>query len=245
MLIEQNPWHFTFDLNPPPPCYTDFMTCVFVPRMAPDSEINRGYLRINMNGLGYTPLYRWDGNETKMGDILNLKPFMASYFNGAWYIIGRIPPEFRPGGIDLWVRTDGNDATADGTRNTPDRAFRTIRAAFASVGERFMATPLFSANIKLGNMGWFEDAYIGPFGGAVTITGGGVDGGGWGGGSRFDYRIQNGYYAGENRWMSLAFVAVNSVGLTGITMMVTAGPIASALLVGGRTNLSCTDCAFE
>lgn len=246
MLIEENPWHFTFTLNPAPPCYTDFMCVTFVPRMAPESEINRSYLRINMNGLGYCPLYRWDGSETKMGDILNLKPFLAVHFAGAWYIIGRIPPEFRPGGIDLWVRTDGNDATADGTKNTPDRAFRTIRGAFASVGERFMATPLFVANIKLGIPGVYESAYLGPFGGGLSIYGGGADGGGWGGGNRFDYQIHSAFYAGENRWISLGVVAINSVGLRGVTFNLYApSGTGSALLVGARTNASMENCAFN
>jgi hypothetical protein len=246
MLVQQNPWHFDFSVNPAPPCYTDFMTVTFVPRMPPDTDWNQGFVRINMNGLGYVPLYRWDGNECRAGDILPLKPFMAAYFNGAWYIIGRIPPEFRPGGIDLWVRTDGNDATGDGTRNTPDKAFRTIMGAFRSVGERFMATPLFVAHIKLGIPGTYEAAYLGPFGGGLTITGGGADGGGWGTGSRFDYNINSAYYAGEARWIALGLFGINSVGLYGLTMMLNApGGAASTLLVGGRTNASLENCAFN
>jgi len=246
MLVEENPWYFRFSVDPPPPCETDFMTCTFVPRMDPEAEYNRGYLRINMNGLGYRPLLRWDGNECRQGDILPFKPFMASYFNGAWYIIGRIPPEFRPGGIDLWVRTDGNDATADGVYNRPDRAFRTIEGAFRSVGERFMATPLFTANIKLGIPGDYESAVLGPFGSNLTITGGGSDAGGWGGGSRWDYRIRSKFYAGENIWIALQLNAVNNVALYGIDMMIDQGSfVQSALLVGGRTNCSSRNCAFE
>src|SRR5262245_25470363 len=65
MLIEQNEFHFTCTLDPPPPCLTDFLTCTFVPRMAPDTDWNRGYVRINCNGLGYNPLFRHDGTECK------------------------------------------------------------------------------------------------------------------------------------------------------------------------------------
>jgi len=246
MLIQQNPWHFTFRVDPPPPCYTDFMTCTFVPRMPPDTDYNQGYVRLNMNGLGYVPLFRHDGTECKPGDLLPLKPFMAAFFDGAWYIIGRIPPEFRPGGIDLWVRTDGNDATGDGTRNTPDKAFRTIDGAFRSVGERFMATPLFTANIKLGIPGHYEAGYLGPFGSNLSITGGGSDAGGWGGGSRWDYRILSRYYVGESIWTALAFMGCNNVVLTGINMLLmNAGQNARSLLVGHNTTLATRNCAFE
>src|SRR5262249_8549405 len=149
------------------------------------------------------------------------------------------------GGIDLWVRTDGNDETGDGTRNSADRAFRTIMGAWRSVGERFMATPLFTANIKLGIPGVYESAYVGPFGSNLTISGGGYDGGNWGGGNRWDYQIQSGYYAGEDIWLALAFSACNSVGLYGITMLNSYSAKSSALLWGAGSNGMCSQCAFN
>ena len=43
------------------------------------------------------------------------------------------------GAVDAWVRTDGNDATGDGTANSPDKAFRTIEGAWNAVGGRYAA----------------------------------------------------------------------------------------------------------
>jgi len=247
MLDQQTPWFFDCTVDPPPPCYTDFLTFTFVPRFLPNVSTNRGFVRINLNGLGYVPLFRHDGTELRQGDILNYKPFMAVYFNGAWYLIGRIPPEYSLGGIDLWVRTDGNDETADGTANSPERAFRTINAAWRSVAERFLATPLFTANIKLGIPGDYEAAYLGPFGSNLTISGGGWDAGGWGGGDRWSYRILSRYYPGEDNWIALAFYGCNSVALHGLTLLIMNGggpPSARALLVGGRTTLTARNCSF-
>lgn len=76
------------------------------------------------------------------------------------------------GSMDLWVRTDGNDTIGDGSANTPDKAFRTIAGAWASVASRKTVTsPIYPLNIRLGIPGTYEAANIQNYGGPVFIWG--------------------------------------------------------------------------
>jgi len=215
MLVAQTAFQYAITLDPVPPYYTDFLTIVFVPQLLPGATQNQGYVRINVNGLGYVPLYRNDGEEVRAGDILSLKPFIATYFNGAFHMIGLCAsqvPLVKYGGLDAWVRTDGNDVTGDGTANSPDKAFRTLNGAWEAVGSRYMATPLFSVNFKLGIPGTYEAGVIGPFGSTMTITGDEQN--------RGAYRIGTKFYPGSNVWISLQTVGVAQMAIAGVTLQI-------------------------
>lgn len=161
---------------------------------------NSGPVRINIDNLGYLPVLRNDGLPLEPGDFRGGVPFIMVYCNGRFYIPGLSAsqvPIIVKGGVDIWIRTDGNDVTGDGSANTPDKAFRTIAGAWGRVGSRYAATPLFSMNFKLGNPGTYAGAILGPFGGNVSV-------GGAGGGTRSDYRLSSVDF-GNNVWGNLFF----------------------------------------
>lgn len=63
-------------------------------------------------------------------------------------------PRFLTGDVTLWVRTDGNDSTGDGSANTSDKAFLTPAAAIAYAAKRFYFAG-FKLIIRLGNTGTY------------------------------------------------------------------------------------------
>jgi hypothetical protein len=125
-------------------------------------------------GLGEYPILRNDGRPLEPGDLRGGMPYIIAFVNGAWYMCGLAAsqvPIIVKGGIDVWIRPDGNDTTGDGTANTPGKAFRTINGAWYAVGSRYAATPLFAINMRLGIPGDYEAGAIANFGGNVSLTG--------------------------------------------------------------------------
>jgi|GEM_PF-1915682 len=239
LIVAQNPFNFTVTLDPVPPAYSDFMTLTLVPALAGTDTQNQGYVRVNVNGLGSVPLLRNDGGELHAADMLQGKPFIATYYQGAFYLVGLAAsqvPLVKIGGIDVWVRTDGNDATGDGTTNTPDKAFRTIQAAWNSVGARFAATPLFAVNIKLGIPGTYEGAAIGPFGGAIFVTGD-IN-------NRWAYRIST-FDIGQGLYASLDVNGVTQFAMFGITLLVDSPTNRIASLFVGQTLVGLYNVGFD
>src|SRR5262245_57092417 len=90
LLMEQqtSPFYYAVNLDPPATRYSDFMTLTLVPWMVDCGTQNRGYVRINVNGLGWVPLFRNDGQEVRAADLRAGIPFIASYYKGAFYYIG-------------------------------------------------------------------------------------------------------------------------------------------------------------
>jgi hypothetical protein len=171
LYLHDGPFDYAGGLNPrllayPPDC------CMFL-KVIPNIR-NQGSVRINIDGLGYIPVLRNDGTNLLAGDFLAGVPFLVTYCNGALFIPGLVSsqvPIVKTGGIDCWIRTDGNDTTGDGTANTPGKAFRTIAGCWYAVGSRYAATPLFSINMRLGIPGDYEGAWVGNFGGGTSLTG--------------------------------------------------------------------------
>jgi len=239
LLVATNPFNFTVTLDPVPAAYTDLMTLTLVPALAPGDTQNQAYVRVNVNGLGSVPLLRNDGGELHAADLLQGKPLVATYYQGAFYLIGLAAsqvPLVKIGGIDVWVRTDGNDATADGTTNTPDKAFRTIQAAWNSVGARYAATPLFSINIKLGIPGTYEGAAIGPFGGAIVVMGD-IN-------NRWNYRIST-FDMGQGLYGALDVNGVTQFAMYGITLLVDSPTNRIASLFVGQTLVGLYNVGFD
>jgi hypothetical protein len=159
------------NLNPPLTSYP--ANCCMLLKVIPNIR-NQGAVRISINGLGYIPVLRNDGTNLMAGDFLGGVPFLLVYCNGAlWYpgLVSSQVPIVKLGGIDVWIRTDGNDTTGDGTENTAAKAYRTIMGAWYAVGSRYAATPLFSINMRLGIPGDYEGGSISNFGGGVSLTG--------------------------------------------------------------------------
>jgi len=174
LLVEVNPFNFTVTLDPPPKTYTDFMTLTLVPQMLGAETQNQGYVRINVNGLGFVPLYRNDGQELRAADLRPGKPFIVAYYQGAFYVVGLSNsqvPLVLVGSVDFWIRPDGHDDTGDGTANTPDKAFRTIDGCWAAVGSRYAGSPTATIVLHLGIPGDYEGGHIGPYGGNLVLFG--------------------------------------------------------------------------
>ena len=162
---------YTGGLHPPLLAYPS--DCCMMLKAIPNVD-NQGAVRINIDNHGWVPVVRNDGLPLKAKDIKAGIPFLIIYCGGRFIVPGLLPsqvPIVATGGVDGWIRTDGNDILGDGTANTPDKAFRTISGAWAALGGRYAASPLFSINLRLGIPGNYEGAYFGPFGGQVTLTG--------------------------------------------------------------------------
>jgi hypothetical protein len=157
-------------LDPTMTAYNNYMVLAVVPQIG-----NAGAVRLNVDGKGPVPVFRNDGLELRQFDWGVGVPQLIGYYNGAFYMLGLVASQVYlrlPDTLNIWVRTDGNDATADGTVNTPAKAYRTLQAAWNSLSTRFVGTPTASVNFYLGIPGTYENAVIGPFGnGWISITG--------------------------------------------------------------------------
>jgi len=163
------PYDFAMALDPPLSRYNDWLTLLVYP-----TADNIGYVRLNVQGHGSVPVWRNDGAEMLSKDLKAYKPTLIAYLGGAFYHIGFVAsqvPIVKLGGLDCWIRTDGNDTTGDGTANTPDKAFKTIAGCWSAVGSRYAASPSFSINMRLGIPGTYDGTWIGPFGGQASLTG--------------------------------------------------------------------------
>ncbi|PWT94417.1 MAG: hypothetical protein C5B54_00075 [Acidobacteria bacterium] len=217
MFVEANPWHFDMTLDPRATRYNNYMTLTCVPRFLDvQTTQNRGYVRMNVNGLGYVPLLRNDGQELRAADLLAGKPFACAYFNGAFYYLGLVfsqVPLVLVGTINFWIRPDGNDDTGDGTANSPDKAFRTINGCWYAVGSRYAGSPSAHIAMRLGIPGIYEAGSIGPFGAAITLTGDI--------GNRAGYRIMSNEATSPWNSYALYVQGVNRFGLYGVNCVTT------------------------
>jgi hypothetical protein len=155
-------------LDPPVTRYNDYLTLSVVPNMN-----NIGPVTFDV-GLGAAYILRNDGTHLEREDLKAGRPLIIIYYGGYWFVAGLVAsqvPIIVKGGIDCWIRTDGNDTTGDRTANTPNKAFRTIKGCWAAVGSRYAATPLFSINMRLGIPGDYEAGAVSNFGGNVSLTG--------------------------------------------------------------------------
>jgi hypothetical protein len=193
------PFDYVMYLDPPATRLSDMMTLLAIPQ-----NDNQGAVRINLGGLGWAPLYRNDGKNLEAKDLLKAKPALIAYWGGAWYHLGLCAsqvPIIAKGEIEIWIRTDGNDDTGDGTENTPAKAFRTILGAWVKVGTKYAATPLILLHFKLGIPGTYTGVWIGGFGGGVKLSGAG-------GGGREQYRIA-GFDHGSNIWSAFTLGSID------------------------------------
>lgn len=133
-----------------------------------------GPMTLNVNGLGEVRVLRNDGQELHAYDLFANVPYLLCFLNGAFFVLfpvySQFPNVVASGSADLWIRTDGDDSH-DGSANTPDKAFKTINGAWLAAGSRFISTPLFTINLRLGIPGVYVGTNIGPFGGRITLTG--------------------------------------------------------------------------
>jgi len=248
LLVETNPFNFIVTLDPPPKAYTDFMTLTLVPQMLGMEIQNQGYVRINVNGLGFVPLYRNDGQELRAADLRAGKPFIVAYYQGAFYVVGLSNsqvPLVLVGAVDFWVRPDGHDDTGDGTTNTPDKAFRTIAGCWNAVGSRYAGSPTAEIRIRLGIPGDYESANIGPYGATVTVYGDPNNPAG--------YRIIGQLIMVQGiagACWSLRLQQINNANVIGVTLVVTYGGttvngVQALRIASGNCTLQWVRCSIE
>src|SRR5262245_8284520 len=163
------PAAYTGTLIPPVTSYNDFMMLKVVPGVN-----NTGPVTVNLNGVGAAQVLRNDGLDLKADDFRANIPVIIIALGGKFYVpylVQSQVPILLVGAVDAWVRTDGNDTTGDGTANTAAKAFRTINRAFQVLGGKYLQTPLFTMNIRLGIPGTYEAFKFDNFGGNVTLVG--------------------------------------------------------------------------
>lgn len=201
------PNDYTCSMAPALTDYRNYLTFTVIPTVT-----NTGPVRINIDGKGFVELRRNDGGQLESRDLISAAPFIMSYCNGYWFYVGLCAsqvPIIAIYGVDVWIRTDGNDVTGDGSANDPTKAFRTIGGAWDRVVRRYAVTPLFTIRMRLGIPGTYAGAQLGDFGGQIQIIGDQNN--------RSAYRISS-VYMGNNHWGNLMFINTSAL-LYGITLV--------------------------
>ncbi|WP_286963829.1 hypothetical protein [Methylobacterium sp.] len=153
----------TISLDPQPPTLVGFRE-LFV-RV---NNSNTGPVTIALAGLGSKNATRHDGSPLQGGDLPagQIAHFLYDPTLAQWILSG-----FALGEIQrvvtsptLYIRSDGNDATADGSSNTATSAFATITAAYSYGVNRF-ALATNTLTLQLGTPGVY--AAPNPFSGAA------------------------------------------------------------------------------
>jgi len=168
-MLLGGPAAYTGTLTPPVTSYNDFMMLKVVPGIT-----NAGPVTVNFNGVGAAQVLRNDGLDLRADDFRANIPIIIVALGGKFYVphlVRSQVPILPAGPIDGWVRTDGNDTTGDGSENTPAKAFRTINKCFQTLGGKYLQSPLFTMNIRLGNAGTYEAFSFDTFGGNVQLFG--------------------------------------------------------------------------
>ena len=121
--------------NPPPLAYYDLMDGIFIPTVT-----NSGAAYLNLNGMGGLQILRYDGTPVRAGDLIAYAPIPLVKWSNNWWCLRAVPSQFPQSiwdGRIFWVRNDGNDATGDGSENTPQKAFATLEGAYVYLYTRF------------------------------------------------------------------------------------------------------------
>jgi len=169
VLMLGGPFNYTGIMDPPATRYNDYMTIKAVATLG-----NGGPVRLDLNGLGPVPVLRNDGQEMREADVPSGVPQLYVYYAGKFYapyfVRSQSPIEYK-GTLDYWVRTDGSDATGDGSANSPGKAFRTINYAFTTALNRYSRSPDMLLQIRLGIPGDYEAGQFSKFPGVVNLFG--------------------------------------------------------------------------
>jgi hypothetical protein len=167
--LTAGPVNYNGAMTPRATRYNDFMTIRVVPNVT-----NTGAAFLSLDGLGYAPILRNDGQVVRNGDLVAGFPLILIFYQGNWYkpdLARSQVPQMVDGAVDVWIRTDGNDLSGDGSANTADKAFRTINGAWARVNSRFAQSPSLQINLRLGIPGTYAGGYVGRFSGTVQLIG--------------------------------------------------------------------------
>jgi hypothetical protein len=208
-ILSGGPINYTCAMDPTLTRYNDYLTLVVIP-----VQNNAGSVQINVDGLGWHTLFRNDAQPLQANDLIGGVPALITYYGNFWFYVGlcasQVPKITLSGSFDLWVRTDGNDTTGDGSANTPDKAFRTLDGAWKYAGDHFMSTPQLSLNFRLGIPGTYVGTVMGPFGGNIQVSGDPV--------GRAGYLISNAPN-GNNNYAAFTGISINRLYLYGLTLL--------------------------
>ena len=97
-------------------------------------------------GLGARQLLRNDGLSVKAQDLKAGRPAIIVYWGGYWFMVGLSAsqvPLVATGEVNGWVTCSGT-VPLGWYRDTPGKAFRSIRVHRDAVGSRYAASPLLS-----------------------------------------------------------------------------------------------------
>jgi hypothetical protein len=234
-VLQGGPFDYTGTLDPTMTAYNNYLTLIVLPSVA-----NQGAVRVEFDGKGLVPVLRNDGLQMEAADLRGNIPALISYWNGNFYHVGLAAsqvPILMKGGVDLWIRTDGNDTTGDGSANDPAKAFKTLTGAWNKAGGRFASTPLFSMNFKFGIPGVYEGASIGPFGGTVTLTGDPANA------AAYTFTSID---LGNGNFGNLAVLGITSFKAIGVTFTRNVpAPTPCYALIGSRSAIVLDRCAFD
>ena len=222
---------YTATLDPTMTGYNNHMVLCVVPNVT-----NESYVRLSVDGRPSVPVLRNDARELMKFDWEANVPVLIAYWNGAFYMIGLCKSQvfLRLDTLNIWVRTDGNDATGDGTENTPTKAYRTLQAAWNSLALRFAPSPTANINFYLGIPGLYEPAALGPFGsGNVSITG--------------DVSNQGAYRIAQEKFINGCCLRLNTMNATlrGITLQGDQPATQSGSLLWTTASVALHNCRFE
>ena len=235
VTLQGGPFDYYGYTDPSLTRYNDYLPLIIIPNVN-----NQGPVRVNIDGKGWVAVLRNDGLQLQSIDLRAGVPAMIVYWGGNFWYAGLVSsqvPIVVTGAVDIWVRTDGNDVTGDGSENSPSKAFRTLSGAWYRVGSRYAATPLFTMRFRLGIPGTYVGAIFGPFGGRVEIHGDPSN--------RSGYRLSSIDF-GNNHWGNIFFQSM-LVFMRGITFVrdISGPPLACTPLIVDNSSCMLQDCDFD
>ncbi len=234
--FQSGPNHYTAFLDPTATRINDGMVLTLLPNI-----VNTGPSWLNVDNHGEALIVRNDGMNVVAGDLPSWNPILLVYWGGEWHIVGlvksQIPPPIQfSGSVDLWIRTDGNDNN-DGSSNDPSHAFLTIDGAWAAAGSRYLSTPLFTINLRLGIPGTYRGGALGPFGGNLYLWGDEGNPGGY---------VLTGRDIGNGNWGCIEMDGCNRCIIRGVTLLRDGQPGWSAYNAWcGTGGMAFYNCVFD
>lgn len=186
---------------------------------------NNGPVTIRMPNLPDRTLVRQNGTPLNTNDIVRSTWIRIQDDGTQWRIAGLAQGEV-PRNVSspiLYVRTDGNDATADGSANSAAKAFATVAAAFA-YGSTYLSLSGTALVLQLGIPGTYPFTGIRP-NVPVVIQG--------------DLANQNNYILQGN----IGIGGSSGCDFKGLTIQNTS-PTGTCLITNGNTNVACLNVTF-
>ena len=138
------------------------------------NNTNSGPVMITINALAPQPIYRNDGVALQALDLLKGECILIEYNTTYWQMLRLVRSQvyFKLNAdLTLYVRTDGNDTTGDGSLNDAAHAFKTVQRAVNYIRDSYLIAGR-KVTIQLGMSGTYTGTVeVRDLPGSIVIRG--------------------------------------------------------------------------